>query len=184
MKQELTPAQSLRLLAPRPVCLLTTRYKGKVNVMPLAWTCPVSIEPPLVMMAIHPSRYTHGMLKRSEQGVLNIPGRALAEQVWKCGSASGADTDKLHLAGLTLDSGHHVETPWIAECLAHLECAIVELLSPGDHTLFVAEIVGAWVEEDAFYGTWIAPEDNEELHPLIHLGGKRFCLLGKTISLP
>lgn len=181
MKREVTFGQVHRLLAGRPTCLLTTRYKGKVNVMTVAWVCPASLEPPLVTIAIHPSRYTHDMLKRSQECVLNIPGRALLEQVWKCGQLSGEDADKINLLGLTLDSGHRVEVPWIAECLAHIECAVSDLFAPGDHTLFVAEVAGAWVEEAAFDGHWLAPED-EELHPILHLGGQSFCLLGKKLT--
>ena len=140
MKVEIPLSQAHRLLAPRPACLLTTRYRGQVNVMTIAWVCPVSLEPPMVMMAIHPSTYTHGMLQRSEEAVLNIPGRALAEQVAACGEASGADVDKIATTGLTLESGHRVEVPGIAECLAHIECAVVTAVTPGDHTVFVAEM--------------------------------------------
>ncbi len=183
MKREVPLGQAHRLLSPRPVSLLTTRYKGQVNVMTIAWACPVSLMPPLVMMAIHPSRYTHDMLKRSEECVLNIPGRPLLEQVVKCGSVSGAEVDKVQLAGLHLESAKRVEAPWINECLAHVECHVVDLLMPGDHTLFVAEIVGAWAEEEAFDGVWLAPADNEELQPLYHLGGDLFCLIGAKLGL-
>jgi len=182
MKVEVPLNQAHRLLAPRPACLLTTRYRGQVNVMALAWTCPASIEPPMVLLAVHPSTYTHDMLRRSEEAVLNIPGRALAQQVLACGETSGHDVDKVAQTGLTLDSGHRVEVPWIAECLAHIECAVVGVATPGDHSVFTAEILGAWAEEEAFQGMWKGPEDNEELHPLVHLGGRRFCLLGKVIG--
>ncbi|HUV93783.1 MAG TPA: flavin reductase family protein [Anaerolineae bacterium] len=183
MKKEVPLTKVHRLLAPRPVCLLTTQYKGQVNVMTIAWVCPVSLEPPLVIMAIHPSRYTHGMLERSEACVLNIPGRPLAEQLLRCGTSSGKDVDKIATFGLTLESGHRVEAPWIAECLAHLECVVVDLLTPGDHTLFVTEVVGGWAEEEAFDSVWIAPEENEELLPVHHLGAERFCLMGKRLLL-
>lgn len=183
MKQEVPITQAHRLLAPRPTCLLTARYKGQVNVMTLAWVYPMSMEPPLVGMAIHPSCYTHDMLKRSGECVLNIPGRPLAEQVLKCGSLSGSSVDKMQVTGLTPESGRRVEAPWLDECLAHVECAVVDLLAPGDHTLFIAEIVGAWAEEEAFNEVWLMPESNEELLPLHHLGGKRFCLMGKTVEL-
>lgn len=183
MKIEVPLEQAHRLLAPRPVCLLTTRYKGKVNVMTLAWVSPVSLEPPLVLLAIHPSTYTHDLLKRSEEAVLNIPGRPLAEQVLACGTLSGKDVDKVQRTGLTLDTGRRVEAPWIEECLAHLEGVVVETFRPGDHTLFVLEIVGAWAEEEAFQEVWVLPQENEELCPLIHLGGKRFALLGRGITL-
>jgi flavin reductase (DIM6/NTAB) family NADH-FMN oxidoreductase RutF len=61
-------------------------------------------------------------------------------------------------------------------------------VTPGDHTLFVAEIIGAWVEEEAFAGTWRCtqgdtPEDQEELCPLLHLGGRQFCVPGKAIEV-
>ncbi len=183
MKKEVRLAQAHRLLAPRPVCLLTTRYKGQVNVMTIAWVCPVSLDPPYVMMAIHPSSYSHDMLKRSEECVLNIPGRPLGEQALKCGTVSGQDVDKIKTTGLHLESGHRVEAPWLSECLAHLECATVDVVMPGDHSLFIAEIVGAWVEEEAFSDVWLAPEENEELLPIHHLGGNRFCLMGKRLEL-
>jgi flavin reductase (DIM6/NTAB) family NADH-FMN oxidoreductase RutF len=184
MKQELPLGQAHRLLSPRPVALLTVRYKGQVNVMTIAWTCPISLTPPLVMMAIHPSRYTHDMLKRSEECVLNIPGRPLLEQVVKCGSVSGAEGDKVQIAGLRLESARRVEAPWIDQCLAHIECHVVDMWMPGDHALFVAEVVGAWAEGDAFDGVWLAPADTEELQPLYHLGGDRFCLIGAKLRYP
>jgi len=182
MKREVPVAKVHRLLAGRPTCLLTTRYKGQVNVMAIAWVYPISLEPPLIAMGIHPSSYTHDMLRRSEECVLNIPGRDLAGQVLECGTLSGGDVDKIEQTGLMLESGRRVEVPWIDRCLAHIECAVVDLLTPGDHTLFIAEVVGAWAEEEAFDEHWLVPEDNEELLPLHHLGGRYFALLGKRIE--
>ncbi len=184
MKREIPLEQAHRLLAPRVTCLLTTQYHGHVNVMALSWTCPISLVPPLVIMAIQPSSYTHDMLKRSQECVLNIPGRPLAEQTVRCGTLSGADADKIQVVGLGLESGHRVQVPWIESCLAHLECGIVDVMMPGDHGLFIGEILGAWAEEEAFGGVWLGPEDNEELQPLLHLGGNQFSLLGKKVIVP
>lgn len=181
MKEEIGLTYAHRLLAPRPACLLTTRYKGQANVMTVSWLSPVSLEPPLVALAVHPATYTHDMLRRSEECVLNIPGRALAEQVLHCGTVSGQQEDKLAHLKLDLESGRRVEAPWIVACLAHLECILVDRIQPGDHSLFVAEIVGAWAETEAFAETWLGPQDNEELHPLCHLGDSTFALLGQRI---
>ncbi|MFH1086061.1 MAG: flavin reductase family protein [Chloroflexota bacterium] len=183
MKHEVPLNRAHRLLAGRPTCLMTTRYKGHVNVMSIAWVCPVSLEPPLVALAIHPARYSHDMLARSEELVLNIPGRPLAQRVIEIGEVSGANEDKLALTKLTSESGRRVEAPWIGECFGHIEAVVVGRLSPGDHTLFVAEIVGAWVEEDAFDERWLAPQDYEELLPLIHLGGRAFALMGPQFTV-
>ena len=173
-----------RLLSPRPVCLLTTEYKGQVNVMTTAWVCPVSLQPPLVALCIHPSTYTHDMLRRAEECVLSIPGRPLAEQTMQCGRLSGKDGDKIERTGLVLESSQRVQAPRIEGCLAYLECVITDLLNPGDHSVFIAEIIGAWAEEEAFADIWLVPEDNEELLPLHHLGGSVFGLMGETFALP
>jgi len=184
MLREIPLTKAHRLLAPRPVCLVTARYKGRVNAMPAAWVGPISLEPPLLALAIHPSHYTHDLLARGEECVLCLPGRPLAELVVKLGSVSGANVDKVVTCGLRLVDAQRVEPPRIEGCLAYLECAMVERLSPGDHTLFIAQIAGAWAEEEAFGETWLLPEGNEELAPLVHLGGSEFCLPGKrwTVS--
>ena len=182
MKREVPIDQAHRLLAPRPTCLLTTRYKGQVNLMTIGWASSVSLEPPLIALAIHPSCYTHDMLERAQECVLNIPARPLAEQVLVCGTVSGSDADKMQLTGLTATDGQRVDTPWIEECLAHIECALVDRMVPGDHSLYIVQIVGAWAEEEAFDSTWLSPENNEDVAPLYHLGGTRFCMMGQTIQ--
>ena len=172
-----------RLLAPRPICFLTTQYKGQVNVMTIAWVCPVSLQPPLLALAIHPSCYTHDMLKMAEQCVLSIPGRRLGRQIVQCGRLSGRDADKVEVTGLALDSSTRVDVPRIEGSLAHLECVVSDLGRPGDHTLFLVEAIGAWAEEEAFDDTWLAPEEDEELRPLHHLGGSDYCTMGERFPL-
>lgn len=181
MKAEIPLLQAHRLLAPRPVCFLTVRYRGRDNVTPVAWVSPISLEPPMIGVAIHPSRYSHGLLMRSEEFVLNIPGPALLEQVLACGSVSGSDVDKVATYGLRCEDGQRVSALWLSDCLAHLECAVVTVLSPGDHSLFMARVVGAWAEEDAFSTLW-RPDADDELKPLVHLGGTTFGQLGRTVT--
>ncbi len=183
MKQEVPLALAHRLLAGQPACLLTVHYRGQDNVMALGWVSPISLEPPLLALAIHPSRYTHDMLARSQECVLNIPGRPYAEQLVSCGSMSGAGGDKLRACGLTPGQARRVEAPWIEECLAHIECAVVDRLAPGDHTLFVVEVVGAWAEEEAFDQRWKTDSQQEDLLPLHHLGGGRFGLWGASFAI-
>ena len=181
MKAEISLLQAHRLLAPRPVCLLTVRYRGRENVMTVAWVAPISLDPPMVGVAVHPSRYTHDMLMRSQELVLSIPGRPLLEQVMACGSVSGSDVDKISTYHLCCEDGRRVRAPWLSDCLAHLECAVVTMLSPGDHSLFMAHVVGAWADEEAFSSAWRADVD-EDLKPLVHLGGTLFGVMGRTVA--
>jgi flavin reductase (DIM6/NTAB) family NADH-FMN oxidoreductase RutF len=178
--------QAHRLLAPRPVAFLTTRYRGRVNVMSVGWVCPVSMQPPMLSVAIAPACYTHDLLRQSGELVLSIPGRRLAEQIVACGTTSGAEVDKLVMYGLEALPGHRVDAPWVDGCLAHLECSVVTAIETGDHVLFVAEVVGVWAEEEAFESTadsatWRASDDDEGA-PLLHMGGRAFCLPGAVLE--
>lgn len=183
MKREIPLGMAHRLLAGQPACLLTVRYRGRENAMALAWTCPISLAPPLLALAIHPACYTHDMLDRSQECVLNIPARPLAEQLVRMGALSGAQTDKLRESELALASGRRVEAPWIDECLAHLECAVVDRVAPGDHSVYVVQIVGAWAEEEAFDQAWKIDDQQEDLLPMHHLGGGRFALFSRSFTV-
>ncbi|MFQ6014151.1 MAG: flavin reductase family protein [Anaerolineae bacterium] len=181
MKREVPLSSANRLLNNGPVVLVTAMHRGQPNVMTVAWVTPLSFDPPLVGVAISPRAFTHQMIKQSEFFVLNVPGRSLAEQVEKCGRVSGQEVDKFAVVGLTPTDAVEVEAPWIEECLAHLECGVVNAITLGDHTLFVGRVITAWAEEEAFEETWLLEE--EELKPLHHLGASFYGVLEERIDL-
>ena len=176
-KAEIPLWQATRLVSPGPVALVSVKYRDKVNVLPIGWTCALSQNPPRVGIAVHPSRHSHDLLRRAGQFGLSIPGRALAEAVAQVGSMSGAaGLDKAALAGLTWTEPTEIDTPLIGEALAWLECVIVSVIDGGDHTLYVGEVQRAAAEDRAYQDGWLLPED-EEMRPLHHLGGNRYALL-------
>lgn len=181
-KNELDLSRATRLLEPGPIALVTVRYKNKANVMVAAWVTAVSSDPPMVALAVYPGRYTHDLLEKSGQFALNFPPRALAPQVMLIGQLSGEETDKFVRAKLTLYEARQVSAPLIVECVGHLECGLVETLRAGNHTLFLAEIVAASVEEAAFDGErWTLADD--ETKPLHHLGGNFYAALGEPFEV-
>ena len=107
-----------------------------------------SINPPMVAISIGKTRYSHGLLLRSGEFVLAIPGRDLAEEVLYCGTHSGRDVDKFKETNLTAISASKVRPPLIKECIANIECKIVGNLDTGDHTIFVGEVQANWVSEE------------------------------------
>jgi flavin reductase (DIM6/NTAB) family NADH-FMN oxidoreductase RutF len=168
-----------RLLSPGPVSLLTTQYRGQPNVMTVAWAAPVSLAPPLVGVAIYPGRLTHEFLLKSEQFVLNVPPLEIITATHQCGILTGRDGDKFAATGLTMELATTVDPPLIAECLAHLECVVVERVRLGDHDLFVGEPQALLAEETAFNGFW-QTEGEEGSQILHHLGADRYAALAKT----
>ena len=63
------------------------------------------------------------------------------------GLASGRDTDKFAVTGLTPVASDLVDAPYIQEFPMVLECRVSHVLEIGLHTLFVGEILDIKVEE-------------------------------------
>ncbi len=158
-----------RVLEPGPVVLLTASVRGHVDVTTVSWAMPLSADPPLLVIAVEPEHHIHDLISRSDEFTINVPHAGLIREVQHCGRVSGADHDKLAETGLHAVSARQVEAPWIDECVAHLECGVVARSEQGDHTLFVAEVLAAWADEDAFAERWRPAQEAGRL--LHHLGG-------------
>ena len=61
------------------------------------------------------------------------------------GTCSGADTDKLEKFGLTPLKAKQVAAPLIKECLANIECKVIDIVEK--HNILVLEGVEAYVDE-------------------------------------
>src|SRR3989304_4859861 len=130
-----------RVVAGGPVVLVTTRWHGVDNVMPVAWSMPLSHEPPLVGIAVHPSRHTYDMIRFSEEFALNLPGPRLMNHVQYLGIVSGRDVQKIEVAKLPTFKAQRVDAPLLEGCLAYIECSLEDVLRLGDHALFVGKVL-------------------------------------------
>ena len=176
MRRVLSEFDARRLLAGAPVVLVTTRWHGVANVMPVAWNMPLSHDPPLVGIAVHPSRHTYDMLRFSEEFALNVPSRRLMNHVQYLGMVSGRDVQKIEVAKLPTFKGQRVDAPLLEGCLAWIECALEEVLRLGDHHLFVGKVLAAQAEREAFEEAWLLEDDDYK--PLHYLGGELYAILG------
>src|SRR6185295_7288736 len=175
MKREIPLEQAHRLLACGPVTLVTSFYRGDMNVMTASWLTPVSFRPVLIGLCVHQANLTHDLIKRGGEFAINVPTVDLIRQVRYCGSVSGRDQSKLTATGLHEEGPQHIRPVLIEECIANLECAVVEMIAPGDHTLFVAEILRAQAESEAFDDTYLLKE--RDLKPIHHLGADAYAIL-------
>ena len=176
---ELPINRANRLINHGPTILVTSRFKDKANIMTAAWCMPVSHKPPMLAVAIGPSRHTHDMIVQSGEFAVNVPGNDILKEVWCCGTNSGKTEDKFALCGLTPVKGNHIGAPLIKECLGAIECRLDSHPTAGDHTIIVGEAVAVWVKPDVFMDRFKV-EDWKTVH---HLGGREFCLPGEVISI-
>lgn len=179
MRRNLSEHDARRLIVSGPLLLLTTKWRGKSDVAPVAWSMPLSADPPLVGVCVHPSRHTHDMIRFSEEFALNIPGPELLNHAAYFGSVSGRDVDKLELTKLPTLTARKVEAPLLAGCVASIECGVEDTLRVGDHTLFVGRVLAVSADDDAFADTWLLEGDERPLH---YLGGLAYATLGARLE--
>jgi flavin reductase (DIM6/NTAB) family NADH-FMN oxidoreductase RutF len=166
-----------RLLEPGPVGLITSRYRSAENVMTAAWMMPISLDPPLIAVAIHPTRLTHEYVSKSEFFAVNIPTAELLTAVHRCGMESGRAGDKFVAAGLSPADALALDLPLIGECVAHIECGVTDRVAFGDHDLFVAEPLAVTALDEAFQERWLIEVDAGRV--LHHLRADYYAALGQ-----
>jgi flavin reductase (DIM6/NTAB) family NADH-FMN oxidoreductase RutF len=180
MRRSIEPQDALRLLSGGPVALVTTRWRELTNVMPAIWTAPLSRTPPLVGLAVNPSRHTHDMIRFSEEFALNFPAGDLLNHTHYFGAVSGDNVGKLELAKLPTFKASKISAPLIENCVAHIECSVEDTLRVGDHTLFVGRVLVVQAEEEAFNETWLVAD--RDYRPLHYLGTDHYAILGERLK--
>lgn len=119
--------RAFTLLEPGPVVLVTTHDGSRNNVMTLSWSMVLDFTPRFAL-ATGPWNHSFTALQEQRECVLAIPTVDLLDTVVGIGTCSGADTDKFARFGLTPLPGRHVRAPLIAECVANIECKVVEII--------------------------------------------------------
>jgi flavin reductase (DIM6/NTAB) family NADH-FMN oxidoreductase RutF len=171
---------SRRLLNPGPLTIVTTAWRDYRNGAPVAWAVPLSMDPPLVGIVVHPHRHTADMIRFSEEFALNIPGPSLLKQAAFLGSQSGLQMNKLEAAGLELFDASRVSAPLIDGCLAWIECGLHDVIRIGDHTLFVGSVIKVQALEEAYAGNWKL--ETRDYSPLTFLGADRYAVIGDPLK--
>ncbi|MCL2635020.1 MAG: flavin reductase family protein [Betaproteobacteria bacterium] len=142
--RQLELSKVFTLIEPGPVVLVTTRAGGKNNIMTISWTMVLDFSPRL---AIATGAWNHSFaaLCQTRECVIAIPTVDLLDRVLGIGTCCGAETDKFARFGLTPMPGHVVKAPLIRECLANIECTVVELIDR--HNIVVLDAAAAHIDD-------------------------------------
>ena len=120
------------------IYVLTTFYKEAVNGMIASWVSQVSYDPLLIMAAVHPNRYSHQLIEKSGCFALHVVDRQQADFLARF---KGADPSA-KFSSVRWERGK-TGCPILTECVAYLECNVKASYIPGNHTLFLGEVVDA-----------------------------------------
>ena len=136
-------SRAFTLIEPGPVVLVTTHDGRKNNIMTISWTMVVDFTP-LFAITTGEWNYSFAALRKNRECVVAVPTVDLLDEVVGIGTCSGADTDKFAKFKLTPVRGNVVRAPLIKECLANIECKVIDIV--GRHNIVVLEGVAAYMD--------------------------------------
>jgi flavin reductase (DIM6/NTAB) family NADH-FMN oxidoreductase RutF len=136
--------KAFTLIEPGPVVLVATHDGSKSNIMTITWTMVMDFTP-IFALTTGPWNHSYAALHETRECVLAIPGVDLIDKVVGIGTCSGADTDKFEKFKLTPGKGKHVAAPLIRECLANIECRVIDIVA--GHNIVILEGLAAWFDD-------------------------------------
>lgn len=145
--KEIGVLESMEYL-PHPLVIVTagnpTDPKNRGG-MTAAWVSRVSWNPPLIAVAIAPSRHTYKLIKEFKEFAVHTISKNLEEIAMRIfGSMSSRDVDKFKEAGIEPAKAKAITAPIIPNAPLILECKLVAEHPAGDHIIVIGEVVKAY----------------------------------------
>ena len=135
------------LTAPLPPVLVSCSDGERSNIITIGWTGILATVPPRTYISVRPERFSHGIIKKSGEFVINLTTASMARMVDYAGIYTGAKVDKWEKCGFTQERSNEVFAPTIAESPLALECRVTEVIPMGSHDVFMADIVSVSCDE-------------------------------------
>jgi flavin reductase (DIM6/NTAB) family NADH-FMN oxidoreductase RutF len=126
------------------IYLLTASHDGRINGMMASWVSQISYEPPLIAVAVHKNRFSHELIEKSGRFALHV----LREEQKKLVAKFMGSEPETKFSGIEWQPGQ-TGCPILKDCVACFECTLRTSIEPGNHTLFIGEVVDAQVISDA-----------------------------------
>lgn len=141
--RQLNLSRAFALIEPGPVVLVTTHDEGKDNIMTISWSMVMDFTP---VFAITTGEWNHSFaaLQKHRECVIAIPTVDLLDKVVGIGTCTGIDTDKFAKFQLTPERAKLVKPPLVRECLANIECEVIDIVRP--YNIVVLQGVAAYFD--------------------------------------
>jgi flavin reductase (DIM6/NTAB) family NADH-FMN oxidoreductase RutF len=137
--------KALRMLT-YGLCVATSGNEGTPAAGTINWVSQSSFSPPWVMMAIKADSGLYQAIVESRIFAVHIVGKSQKEMAMAF--FKGAIPSGGTLNGYRVETGE-TGAPLLVDAPAWFECRVVSEVNGGDHVIFVGEVVGAGVRNDA-----------------------------------
>lgn len=118
----------------------------EMNGFTVSWVMQSSFEPPLVVNCIKKDSGSHEMLKNTGVFTLSFLENGQKDMAAKFFKPQRRVGNKLE--DLDFYEGAETGCPIISDSLGYVECKVVATVDQGDHTVFVAQVIGAGVHRE------------------------------------
>ena len=132
---------------PLPAVMVSCGDMKNSNIITVAWTGIINTNPAMCYISVRPERFSHELIKKNGEFVINLTTKELARATDWCGVKSGKDFDKFKEMGLTKEKATIVKSPMIAESPISLECKLEKIEPLGSHDMITAKIVAINVSD-------------------------------------
>ena len=168
------------MLYPVPAVMVSCGLPDeKPNIITIAWAGTVCSSPAMVSISVRKERYSHDIIAKNKEFVINLTNKQLAYATDWCGVKTGAKVDKFKEMHLTKEKGKFVKCPLIKESPVSIECKVVEIKELGSHDMFMAEILS--IDADEKYIDNKGAFDITKCDLITYANGKYFTL-GKQVG--
>jgi flavin reductase len=133
------------------ITIVTTKIEQELHGMTANAVTSLSLDPSLVLVAVDLKAGMHESLRQSEGFALNILSQAQESLSNRFATRGPKDFSDIPC----MDSA--TGSPVFTEALAWVDCRMSEILSGGDHDIFIGEIIAG---------------DANDGEPLLYFGGK------------
>jgi flavin reductase (DIM6/NTAB) family NADH-FMN oxidoreductase RutF len=147
MLQEVDLGRAYRTI-PSGLFLITTARDGKPNVQFAFRGLGIWETPPLVLVGIQHSNYSHETVELTREFVVNVCGEGQIPAINASRTMSARNTeDKFAALGFETRPATRVAPPLIVGCHASLECRVRAALPTDGVTLYLADVLVCHVDD-------------------------------------
>ena len=129
------------------VYVMGTRRGRQSNAMTASWVMQTSERPPCVALAVRSDRYTHDIVLESGTFALSVLREDQVDVATHFADTSGEYHDKLQGIPYGLTPGG---SPFLLDCLAYLDCKVIDRARAGDHTVVVGEVTASDTLDESY----------------------------------
>jgi flavin reductase (DIM6/NTAB) family NADH-FMN oxidoreductase RutF len=131
-----------RMTLPCAVTLLSAGMGEKRDAM-TATAMFVSEDPPLVVVSVGKNTFSHDLIEKSGEFVLNVAATGQVRLSKILGATHGAKVDKFKKFKVDAQEAESVSAPLIKGSFSHIECKVVTSFPVSHYVVYLAEVTAS-----------------------------------------